>query len=148
MDNYYHRNNTRNGYNPPLTKPKFIKVGDIKPGHHCYNVYVKIVEAAQSELTKADGEKLAVSEGIAGDETAVARFKIIGEAATLLKKGRTVAIRNGISNVVGGNIRLEINKFGRVTEENVNIDKINTSNDISAVEYERTSNTKEKRERE
>ncbi len=137
------RRDFRPRHNAPLMKPKFSKIEQIQPAHHCYNVFVKIVEVTHSQLTKNDGEVLSVAEGVCGDETGVARFKIIGEAADMLTKDKVVAFRNGISNVVGGNVRLEINKFGRVTEENsVQIDKVDQSNDISAIEYERVSQSK------
>ena len=50
-------------------------------------------------ITRYDGSKLTVAEGVAGDETGIIKFRVLGEYANVIEKGRVVAWRNGLSEV-------------------------------------------------
>jgi len=118
-----------------LKKPQFSKVKQIDAGKHCYNVYGRILESKFSEKEAKNGP-LKVVEGVIGDETGVANFKFIGENANIIQTGKVYAIRNGLSSVVNEHILLEVDRFGRVTEEKeVNIEKVEEANNISKTAY-------------
>ena len=116
-------------------KPIFRKMKDIEPGRHCYNIYCKIISAETTENTNVNGEKYITVEGKVGDETGVANYLLRGDHAKNIKEGQVVALRNGRSNVVSDYIRLELDRFGKVSEENVTLDTVDETNDISAVAY-------------
>ena len=116
-------------------KPKFRKIKDIEPGRHCYNVYCQIMSVEITESQNTNGETYKTAEGKVGDETGVANFLFRGDHTQGLEKGQTVAIRNGRSNVVQDYIRLELDRFGKVSQETVTIGDIDEENDISAVAY-------------
>jgi replication factor A1 len=42
---------------------------------------------------------LTIAEGFAGDDTGIIRFRVIGEYANILEKGKSYAWRNGLSEV-------------------------------------------------
>lgn len=119
----------------PLKKPQFIKIKEIGPGKHCYHVYATVVEAKTSEKETHNGP-VKIIEGVVGDETGCANFRFSADQAAWVQAGKTVAIRNGLSSVVNEHILLEVDKFGRVTEEkDVKIDKVNSENNISKTSY-------------
>lgn len=121
-----------------LSKPQFMKLKDIKPGKHCFNVYVKVIEAAQSKLTTRNNEEINVVEGKVGDGSALANFKFIGTHADNLKVGDVVAFRNGKSVVVNEHIVLQMDRFGKVSQESdVNLGDVNTSLNISDEKWEK-----------
>ena len=93
----------------------------VLPGVHAFNVYVKVEEVTRTEVVRFDGTKLQIAEGLAGDETGVIRFRVVGDQARELEKGRVVAWRNGLSEVFQSRHRLGLDLFGRVTVEDVNI---------------------------
>ena len=112
-----------------------MKVADIQPAHHCYNIYAKIIEAKVAERDGKKG-KVSVVEGLLGDESATANFRLSGEHTTLIKEGEVVAVRNGLSNVISEHILLELDKFGRVTLENDHkMGEINQEKNISKFAY-------------
>jgi ssDNA-binding replication factor A large subunit len=118
-----------------LKPPTFIKVSAIGPAKHCYTVYATIVEAKPAQRETRAGPIKGV-EGVLADETGAANFRFIGEQFVWVEQGKTIAIRNGLSNVVDEHILLEVDKFGRVTEEKeVKIEKPNTQHNISATPY-------------
>eukprot|EP01016_Furgasonia_blochmanni_P027968 TRINITY_DN293_c0_g1_i5.p3 TRINITY_DN293_c0_g1~~TRINITY_DN293_c0_g1_i5.p3 ORF type:complete len:101 (+),score=22.72 TRINITY_DN293_c0_g1_i5:404-706(+) len=59
------------------------------------------------------------------------------ENAEFLAPGKIIAIRNGRVEVIRGNIRLEVDRWGKVTEETVSIPSVNNEKNISSIEYER-----------
>ena len=119
-----------------LQKPIFCKVADLKPGKHCYNVYCKVMKVNQSEITKFNGEVVVIADGVVGDETGVANFRLVGDNVNKVKEGSIVSFRNGRSEVVDEHIRLEIDKFGKVTDEpDKTFDGIKNENNISAFAY-------------
>ena len=123
-----------------LKKPTFTKIKDINAGHHCYHVYGKIVKATATETTRASGDKVNIVEGVIADETGCASFHFEGSNVDHVTQGAVVAIRNGRSEVVNEHIRLEVDKFGKISKEDAGLIKTtNTSNDISAEAYVKTA---------
>ena len=121
-----------------LRKPQFMKLKDIKPGKHCYNVYVKVIEAAQSKLTTRNNDEINVVEGKVGDDSALANFRFIGDNADNLNVGDVVAFRNGKSVVVNEHIVLQLDRFGKVShEKDVTIGDVNMSLNISDEKWEK-----------
>ena len=54
---------------------------------------------------------------IVGDESAKVKAFFKGDNTKLINKGNVIAIRNGVKRIIGGNISVEVDIFGRVTEE-------------------------------
>ena len=121
-----------------LKKPVFTKIRDIKPAGHCYHVYGKVIKATSSEITRASGDKVKIVEGVIADDTASAAFHFEGPNVDLVTTGATIAVRNGRSEVVDEHIRLEIDKFGKISKEDAGLVKsTNSTVDISAEAYQK-----------
>lgn len=118
-----------------LKKPVFSKVSQIGPAKHCYNIYAVIVDVKPYERDNRFGSVKGV-EGTLADDSGSASFRLIGDQYGWLAPGKVIAIRNGLANVVEEHILLEIDKFGRVTEEkDQKIEKPNSEVNISATSY-------------
>jgi hypothetical protein len=120
-----------------LRKPVFVKVKDLKPGQHGYNVYLKVAEVNFEKAKRADGSTLEIADALCGDDTGVVRVRAIGENAPKFKEGRFISIRNGRSEVFKERMRLEVDRWGKVQEEtNLDIKEVNKSNNLSETAYE------------
>ena len=106
---------------PALRKPEFVKIKDLERGRSGYNVYVKVVKCEERSVDTRDGQKIKMIEAIVADETGSSNAFFKGEHAKDIKEGVTIAIRNGVKKIIKGHISLELDLFGRVTLENVNI---------------------------
>ena len=73
-------------------------------------------------------------DAVVGDETAIAKAFFKGENANLIEKGKVIAIRNGLKKFIKNFISLELDIFGRVTEEKIDITVDQTVN-ISEEEH-------------
>ena len=116
-----------------LTKPQFVKVSDLSNARSGYNVYVKIVSVDKSQTQS----NVDIVRAVVADETGSANAFFKGENAALIQEGHVLAIRNGTINLIKSHISLEVDIFGRITPETLEIKTTNTTNNISEKEIER-----------
>jgi len=120
-----------------LRKPQFVSVDKIRPGANGFNVYLKVQQVNFEKATKVDGTTLEIADALCGDETGCVKVRAIGENAAKFQVGKIVAIRNGRSVVFKERLRLEIDRWGKITSESgVDVKDVNTKNNLSDVEYE------------
>lgn len=113
---------------PALRKPEFVKVKDILRGRSGYNVYVKVLKVEPKDVETKDGQKIPMVHAVVADETGAAAAFFKGEHAKLVTEGNVIAIRNGVKKIIKGHISLEVDIFGRVTPETVEITPVETPN--------------------
>ena len=113
-----------------LQKPVFVKVSSLTDCRDGFNVYVKVVSAEHE--TGENGNQNFVR-AVVADETGSANAFFKGDTAKLIQKDQIIAIRNGQVKLIKSHISLEIDIFGRVTKENVEI-KASAENNISLTE--------------
>ena len=116
-----------------LTKPQFVKVSDLSNARSGYNVYVKVVSVDKSQTQS----NVNIVRAVVADETGCANAFFKGENAALIQEGKVIAIRNGTIKLIKSHISLEIDIFGRITPENIEIKTTNSTNNISEKEIER-----------
>ena len=116
-----------------LTKPQFVKVSDLSNARSGYNVYVKVVSVDKSQTQS----NVNIVRAVVADETGCANAFFKGETAALIQEGKVIAIRNGTIKLIKSHISLEIDIFGRITPENIEIKTTNSTNNISEKEIER-----------
>ena len=116
-----------------LSKPHFVKVSSLIDARSGYNIYVKVVK---TEVTKSNDGQNSFIRAVVADETGAANAFFKGETTSLINEGAVIAIRNGTIKLLKGHISLEIDIFGRVTPEKVEV-KENVNNNISDKEVER-----------
>ena len=69
------------------------------------------------ETTRANGDKLKIATCCIGDETACINARITGENADKMIEGSVLAFRNGRSVVFQEHMRLEIDRWGKISAE-------------------------------
>ncbi len=116
-----------------LSKPHFIKVKDLEHSRSGYNVYVKVVSVENTQTQS----NVPIARAVVADETGSANAFFKGDSAALIQVGKVIAIRNGTLNFIKNKISLEIDIFGRITPETVEIKETNTTNNISEKEIEK-----------
>ena len=111
----------------------FCKIKDLAEGGNAYNVYVKVVSAEPKTVEEGRNPLM---QAVVADETGSADAFFKGENVKLIKKGSVVAIRNGTIKYIKNHISLEVDLFGRITPETIDIKEIIDPN-ISANEIAR-----------
>jgi replication factor A1 len=58
------------------------------------------------------------------------------EQLDVVKEGATITVRNCHANVTNEHLRLEVDRWGKIEVSAEKVDKVNTTNNLSDVEYE------------
>jgi replication factor A1 len=77
-----------------------------------------------------------VAECIVGDEHGCAKLMAYDRQLEVIKEGAIITIRNAHANVVKEHMRIEIDKWAKVEASRERIGKVNTSKNLSDIEYE------------
>ncbi|CAA0808683.1 Nucleic acid-binding- OB-fold-like protein [Striga hermonthica] len=123
-----------------LRKPMFVKADSLKPGTNGHNLVVKVV-STETTLQKGAAASphlrgIRVAECLVGDETATILFAARNEQVDLMKPGNTVIIRNAKIDMYKGNMRLAVDKWGRIEVTEPATFVVNEDNNLSLVDYE------------
>merc|ERR1719221_530915 len=121
----------------PLRKPKFGKVGKVRPERKGLNFYVKCLKAPE---TVADGGD--IKEVLCGDDTGCIVLSLRSEAhAALCKEGAAIRVQNAHVRMVKGYVRLVVDKWAALKPaDKLDFDSVNEKTNISTVEYELSPN--------
>lgn len=77
-----------------------------------------------------------VAECIVGDEHGCAKLMAYDRQLDVIKEGAIITIRNAHANVVKEHMRIEIDKWAKVEASRERIVKVNTTKNLSDIEYE------------
>lgn len=86
-------------------------------------------------MESKEGNIIKMVHAVIGDETACAKAFFKGDNATFIKEGNVVAIRNGKKKFIKDYISLEVDMFGRITQEQDEITTVNDKINISEEEH-------------
>ena len=88
------------------------------------------------EKKRYDGTQIRQAEAIVGDQHGCVKMVIRDNQLDVVKEGSVITVRNAHANVVNEHLRLEVDRWGKVEPSTEKIEKVNTSNNHSDVEYE------------
>ena len=86
-----------------------------------------------------DGSSIRQAECLVGDQHGCVKFLAKDNQLDAVKEGSVIIVRNCHANVVKEHLRLEVDKWGKIEPSNEKIDKVDTSKNLSDVEYELVS---------
>jgi replication factor A1 len=114
-------------------------VGELSPRSREVNVKVKVVKINEiREVTsRRDGSINRVTEALVGDETGSVYLTLWNENIDNVEVDSTIKIENGYCNLFKGNMRLNIGRYGSMSEIEEDI-TANTENNLSDKMYEDT----------
>ena len=114
------------------------KVKDLTPESKQVNVLAKVVGLSEErEITSRFGEARKLVEATVGDETGTVLLTLWNDQIGQVQKESTILVDNGYVSLVRGHIRLNVGKYGSFQKSETPIENVNSSLDVSAVEYER-----------
>ena len=89
------------------------------------------------ERKRYDGSLMREAVALVGDEHGCVNFFLRDNQVDIVKEGSDIIVRNAHANVKDEHLRLEVDRWGKIETTNQKIEKVNTSNNASEVEYER-----------
>ncbi|XP_057540011.1 uncharacterized protein At4g28440-like [Amaranthus tricolor] len=126
---------------PPLRKPTFIKVYELKPGTSGHNLTVKVLSSniKKGRSVSQNLRQTRIAECIIGDETGTIIFTARNDQVDLMKPGSTVNVRNAKIDMFKGTMRLVVDKWGLIEVTEPATFTVKEDNNLSLVEYELVS---------
>lgn len=113
------------------------KIKDLTPSSRRVNVLGKVVSVSEpKEIQTRFGEAKSVTEVVLADDTGKIILSLWGDQAHQAADGKTVYIDNGYISLVRGHMRLNVGKYGSMSEGTEEVSEVNESLDMSEKEYE------------
>lgn len=107
------------------------------PSSRRVNVLGKVVSISEpKEIQTRYGEGKSVTEVVLADDTGKIILSLWGDQAQQVADGKTIYIDNGYISLVRGHMRLNVGKYGSMSEGTEEVSEINESLDMSEKEYE------------
>lgn len=109
-----------------------MQVKDLAPGANVDDLVVKVVSVGEARSVEGrDGFRHRVADVLVGDETGTILMTLWDKNIDVVRPGAVMRIRNGFVGTYRGSMRLNLGREGIMSEANVNIDNVNTSNNLS-----------------
>lgn len=120
-------------------EPVEATVSELKPQMKSVNINFKVIEVGEArEVTsRQDGQTHRVLDAVVGDSTGTVMIPLWDDAIESVKVGSTYRLENGYTGLYQGHLRLNIGRYGKISEAKAAIETISQDNDMSAAEHER-----------
>jgi replication factor A1 len=119
-------------------EPIEATVAELRPRMKNVTISFKVMETGEErEVTsRGSGESHRVADAVVGDSTAVVSVPLWDANIEEVKIGNTYTLKNGYTGLFRGNLRLNIGRYGELSEADEAIDEVNMDVDMSAEEHE------------
>jgi replication factor A1 len=112
-------------------------IAELKPGMKSVNITFKVLGTTEEREVESrkTGETYRVVDAQVGDSTGTILMPIWNETIESIDEGETYILSNGYTGLFRGNLRLQLGKFGSITEAEEPIDEVNSELDMSAEDH-------------
>ncbi len=119
-------------------EPIEATVAELKPRMKNVTISFKVMETGEErEVTSRDnGDSHRVLDAVVGDSTGVVSVPLWDSKIDEVEIGNTYTLKNGYTGLFRGNLRLNIGRYGELSEAEETIDEVNMDVDMSAEEHE------------
>ncbi|MGY5873876.1 MAG: single-stranded DNA-binding protein [Candidatus Thorarchaeota archaeon] len=119
-------------------EPIEATVAELKPRMKNITITFKVVEVGEErEVTsRGDGSTHRVADVTVGDSTGTVQVPLWDDTIDSVTAGNTYLLKNGYTGLFRGNLRLNVGKYGELSEAEEAIEEVNTEVDMSAEEHE------------
>jgi len=117
-------------------EPIEATVAELKPQMKNVTISFKVMELGDERevSSRRDGATHRVADAVVGDSTGTITVPLWDETIDNMTTGNTYVLKNGYTGIFKGNLRLNIGKYGELSDAEEAIEEINTENNMSAVE--------------
>jgi replication factor A1 len=121
-------------------EPIEATVAELKPQMKNVTISFKVVATGEERevSSRRDGETHRVADATVGDSTGIVQVPLWDSSIDDIEAGTTYTLKNGYTGLFRGNLRLNIGKYGEVSEAEEAIEEVNEEVDMSAEEHEDT----------
>jgi replication factor A1 len=116
-----------------LVEERSMKIGELGERSRQVNVVARVssVSPPREVSSRADGSTHKVAEALVGDETGSILLTLWDDTIGKVSEGKNVQIKNGYISVFKGSMRLNIGRFGQISDTDAEVASVNTENNLS-----------------
>lgn len=124
---------------------ELVKIGSLTPRSRGVNLVAKIVEKPEPRVVSSqyDQSEHRLTEALIADETGAITLVLWDDNIDAVSEGDAVRVTNGFIKLFKGRMQLNLGRFGKIEPADVQIEQVNTENNLSQKE----SFSEERRER-
>ncbi|MHA2425601.1 MAG: single-stranded DNA-binding protein [Candidatus Thorarchaeota archaeon] len=121
-------------------EPVEATVADLKPQMKNLVITFQVVELGEERevSSRNDGATHRVLDAIVGDTTGTVAVPLWDDNIDNVEVGSTYLLKNGYTGLFRGNLRLNVGKYGELSDAEETIEEVNMENDMSEEEHEDT----------
>jgi replication factor A1 len=121
-------------------EPIEATVAELKPRMKNVTISFKVVATGEERevSSRSDGATHRVADATVGDSTGIVQVPLWDSSIDDIEAGTTYTLKNGYTGLFRGNLRLNIGKYGEISEAEEAIEEVNEEIDMSAEEHEDT----------
>ncbi|MFW9927445.1 MAG: hypothetical protein ACFFDM_11890, partial [Candidatus Thorarchaeota archaeon] len=120
------------------SEPIEATVAELKPRMKNVTITFKVVATGEERevSSRSDGATHRVADATVGDSTGTVQVPLWDSSIDDIEAGSTYTLKNGYTGLFRGNLRLNIGKYGELSEAEDTIEEVNEEVDMSAEEHE------------
>ena len=113
-------------------------VAELTPRMKNLTISFKVLDVGEEReiQSRRDNATHRVADARVGDASGTVYVPLWNESIDTIEEGKTYTLKNGYTGLFRGNLRLNIGKYGEVSEAEEAIEEVNEDNDMSAAEHE------------
>jgi replication factor A1 len=121
-------------------EPIEATVAELRPRMKNITITFKVLEKGEERevSSRRDMTTHRVLDAIVGDSTGTVAVPLWDDTIDAVEPDKTYVLKNGYTGLFRGNLRLNVGKYGELSDAEEAIDEVNTENDMSAEEHEDT----------
>jgi len=119
-------------------EPIEATVAELKPRMKTITITFKVMEVGEERevSSRRDMTTHRVADALVADATGSVVVPLWDASIDNLTAGNTYVLKNGYTGLFRGNLRLNIGKYGEISDAEEALEEVNTENDMSAEEHE------------
>ncbi len=119
-------------------EPVEATVAELRPFMKSLNITFKVTEKGEEREVESrrDGETHRVLDATAGDATGTVLLSLWDDNIETVEIDKTYRLEKGYTSLFQGHLRLNIGRYGELSEAEEPIEEIDTENDMSAAEHD------------
>lgn len=116
-----------------------MKINELRPFQKKVDLPLKVVKIMEVRevSSKLDNSTHKVTEALVGDDTGSVLLTLWDEAIEQVKENQSYNLENGYTSLFKNTLRLNVGRYGKLTESEEDIGTVNEENNLSNKEFER-----------
>lgn len=115
---------------------EIVKIGSLTPRSRGVNLIAKVVEKPEARVVSSqyDQSEHRLTEALIADETGAITLVLWDDNIDVVNEGESIKVVNGFIKLFKGKMQLNLGRFGKVEQSDVEVTEVNLENNLSQKE--------------